>query len=71
MNGLAQLADSLTKRNDQKVILQLLSSGQRWRLIHDPKFVSGRRMKKQETLRKIREQEVMFVDAVAKMAEAC
>ena len=71
VNGLAQIADSLTKRNDRKVILQLLSSGQRWRLVYDPKFTSGRKMKKQEMLRKIREQETLFVEEVAKMAETC
>ena len=68
VNGLAQLADSLTKRNERKVILQLLMAHQRWRLIHDEKFTSGRKMKKQEMLKKIREQENIFVAAVAKMA---
>ena len=71
VNGLAQIGDSLTKRGDRKVILQLLSSGQRWRLIHDEKFTSGRKMKKAEMLRKIREQEALFVDAIGRMAESC
>ena len=71
VTGNAQVAGSLTKRNDGKVILQVLSSGQRWRLVYDPKFVPGRRMKKHERLRQIREQEALFVEEVAKMAEAC
>ena len=70
VTGNAQIAGSLTKRNDGKVLLQVLSSGQRWRLVHDRKFVSGRRMKKPEMLRQIREQEALFVEEVAKMAEA-
>ena len=67
-NGLAMIADSLTKRGDRKVILQLLSAGQRWRLVHDEKFTSGRKMKKQEMLRKIREQETLFIEAIGRMA---
>ena len=71
VNGGAQIADSLTKRNDRRVILQLLSSGQRWRLVHDPKFVSGRKLKKQEMLKLIREQQTLFVAEVAKLAREC
>eukprot|EP00438_Fugacium_kawagutii_P033053 Skav206312 [mRNA] locus=scaffold3460:26186:29314:+ [translate_table: standard] len=71
VNGLAQLGDSLTKRNDRRVILQLLSDGQRWRLIHDERFTSGRKMKKQEMLKLIREQQQMFVASVAQMAQQC
>ena len=70
VNGNAQLADPLTKRNERKTLLQLLMNHQRWRLVHDEKFVSGRKLKKQEMLKKIREQEALFVAAVAEMAEA-
>ena len=63
--------NGLTKKNERKVILQLLMGNQRWRLIHDEKFVSGRKMKKQEMWKKIREQEALFVSEVAKMANAC
>jgi len=71
VGGVAQLADCLTKKNERKVILQLLMGHQRWRLIHDEKFVSGRKMKKQEMLKKISEQEAHFVEEVARMANAC
>ena len=68
VNGMAQLADALTKSNARKVFLQLMSSGQRWRLVHDDKFVAGRKLKKKELLQKIRESEQLFVEAIAKMA---
>ena len=70
VNGLAQLADSLTKRGDRKAILQLLMSYQRWRLVHDEKFTAGRKVKKAEMLKAIREQEAMFIDAIGKLARA-
>ena len=71
VNGLAQLGDSLTKKNDRRAILQLLSDGQRWRLVHDEKFISGRKLKKQEMLKLMREQQTLFVASVAKMAQQC
>ena len=43
---------------------------QRWRLVHDENFVSGRTLKKQEMLKKIRPQEALFIAAVAEMAQA-
>ena len=46
VNGLSQLADSLTKANAKKTLLQFLSGKQFWRLVHDPKFESGRRVHK-------------------------
>ena len=38
VNGLAQLADCLTKSNEQKMFLQFLLQGQTWRLVHDDTF---------------------------------
>ena len=43
VNGLAQLAERLTKANVRKSILQFMSEGQRWSLIDDPKFVAGKK----------------------------
>ena len=46
VNGDVQLADPLTKANSRKVLLQFFPSGQRWRLIHDEEFISGKRLRK-------------------------
>eukprot|EP00435_Cladocopium_sp_Y103_P019899 s669_g4.t2 len=67
VNGHAMLADSLTKGNSRHVILQFLASGQRWRLIFDEKFVSGKRLRKQE-LERMAAEEQAFVAEVRKMA---
>ena len=67
VNGHAMLADSLTKGNSRHVILQFLASGQRWRLIFDEKFVSGKRLRKQE-LERMAAEEQMFLAEVRKMA---
>ena len=63
--GLAQLADSLTK-----AVLHFFSQQQRWRLVHDPKFESGRVHKKamEKKLRELQEQQVSFVAALKTMA---
>ena len=70
VNGLAQLADVLTKFGERKVFLQLLSRGQCWKLVHDDQFTAGRRIKKQELEKQIRETEDSFVRQVAAMAKA-
>eukprot|EP00438_Fugacium_kawagutii_P006161 Skav207449 [mRNA] locus=scaffold3545:28907:32044:+ [translate_table: standard] len=67
--GTAQLADSLTKSNSRKAILQMLCNGQRWKLIHDPDFVAGRKLKKQEMLKHLREQETVFFSKIAEWAK--
>eukprot|EP00438_Fugacium_kawagutii_P004153 Skav203992 [mRNA] locus=scaffold3297:153239:156406:+ [translate_table: standard] len=68
VNGNAQIADTLTKFNSRKALLQLLANGQRWKLIHDENFVSGRKLKKAELLKKLNEQQAFFVEEVRKMA---
>ena len=70
VNGLAQVADVLTNFGEWKVFLQLLSRGQCWKLIHDDQFTAGRRIKKQELERQIRETEDSFIRQVAAMAKA-
>ena len=47
VNAMAQLADALTKIR-AKVLLQWYSQRQFWRLIHDEKFVSGRKISTKE-----------------------
>ena len=69
VNGLAQIGDSLTKAGARKVILQFLSQRQHWRLIHDEKFESGRKVHKKEMERRLREMEQFFINEVKKAAE--
>ena len=68
VNGLAQLADSLTKTNSRKVMLQLMCTGQRWRLIDDPMFTAGKKLRKKELLDQIKEQEARFIAVIAEWA---
>ena len=60
VNGLSQLADPLTKSNSRKVLLHMMSMGQRWRLVHDEKFTAGKKIRKQEMLKRIRDMEDQF-----------
>ena len=48
VNGLAQLADAMTKASNRKILLHLFGQKQHWRLVHDEKFESGRRVHKKE-----------------------
>eukprot|EP00438_Fugacium_kawagutii_P000255 Skav212300 [mRNA] locus=scaffold732:645059:648265:- [translate_table: standard] len=70
VNGLAQLADALTKSNSRKVLLHMMSQGQRWRLVFDEKFTAGKKIRKQEMLKKMREAEAAFLSAVDMMCVA-
>ena len=69
VNGLAQLADSLTKANDRKVLLQMLSNQQKWRIVFDPKFVAGKK-KKKELLEELRKQHDGFINCMRRLAES-
>ena len=69
VNGTSQLGDSLTKADARKVILQFLSQRQYWRLVHDEKFESGRKVHKKEMEKKLREMEQFFIGEVKKAAE--
>ena len=68
VNGLAQLADSLTKADNRKTLLQFLAQKQHWRLIHDEKFTAGRKLHKRELERKMKEDEQYFVGQLKALA---
>ena len=70
VNGLAQLADALTKSNSRKILLQLFGNGQRWRLIFDPKFLAGKKVRKKELLEAIRKQQEVFICSIRDLALA-
>ena len=71
VNGLAQLADGMTKAGGQakKGMLQFLMQRQHWRLTHDPTFESGRRVRKREMEKKLKEMHELFADRVRELAE--
>lgn len=66
---LAQLADTLTKYNDRKALLQFLSQRQFWKLVRDETFTAGRKMHKKALERKLREDQEYLVAAVKDMAD--
>ena len=68
VNGLAQLADCLTKASERKVFLQFLARGQAWRLIHDESFTAGRKLRKKELEKALKEQEHIFLVALEDIA---
>ena len=70
VNGLAMLADCLTKISERKIFLQFLAEGQKWRIVHDPKFTAGKKLKKCELEKATRQMEQLFVDSVREMAQA-
>ena len=69
VNGLAQLADALTKNGAIKVLLQFYQQNQYWRLVHDEKFTAGRKIHKREMEKALREKEKQFVQYCKAMAE--
>ena len=69
VNGLAQLADALTKHGAMKVLLQFYQQKQYWRLVHDEKFTSGRKIHKREMLKKLKEHHDHFIYLVKKLAK--
>ena len=71
VNGDVQLADSLTKSNARRVLLQFLANGQRWKLVYDEKFTSGKKVRKQELEKRMAEDQEAFVMHVKKMASDC
>ena len=69
VHGGVQLGDSLTKWGSRKVLLQFFAGGQRWKLVHDPKFVAGRKVRKKELERLMRERQDQFFAAIKALAE--
>eukprot|EP00435_Cladocopium_sp_Y103_P047941 s1625_g14.t1 len=65
VNGLAQLADAMTKTGTRKILLQFFGQRQHWRLVHDNKFESGRRVHKKELEKRLKEMEENFVNFVS------
>ena len=69
VHGGVQLGDSLTKWGSRKVLLQFFAGGQRWKLVHDPKFEAGRKVRKKELERLMRERQDQFFAAIKALAE--
>ena len=67
-NGLAQLADCLTKPNQRKVFLKFLANGKRWSVVHDEKFIAGRKSRKRELEQATRGMQEFFVGTTKEMA---
>ena len=70
VNGLAQLADGLTKAENRKTFLSFFTKNQYWRLIHDESFTAGRKLHKKELERQLKAQQESFVNWVKSQAEA-
>ena len=66
VNGEAQLADCLTKDTiaSKKGLMSFLSSGQRWSVVFDPKFLAARKLRKAELQKALKEREVSFIAAL-------
>ena len=69
VNGLAQLADALTKIGAIKVMLQFYQQRQHWRLVHDEKFTSGRKVHKRMMLKELESHHANFLYLVKKPAQ--
>ena len=63
VNGVAQLADGLTKSNcsARKALLEFLSKGQRWSIVHNPSFTAGEKLGKTKLLKQLEAQQEAFV----------
>ena len=66
VNGLAMLTDCLTKANERKIFLQFLAAGQKWMLVHDERFVAGKKLRKRELEQAT--MELKFIGCVREMA---
>jgi hypothetical protein len=68
VNGLAKLADALTKIGAIKVLLQFYQQSQHWRLVRDEKFTSGRKIHKKMLLKELESHHVNFLNLVKNLA---
>ena len=66
---MAQLADAMTKTNNRKILLHFFGQQQRWRLVRDEKFESGRRVHKKELERRLKEMQNNFIAFIKELAE--
>ena len=63
VNGVAQLADGLTKSNPsaRKGLLEFLTKGQRWSIVYDPFFTAGKKLSKAKLQQMLKSQEEAFI----------
>lgn len=68
VTGLAMLADCLTNANERKVFLQFLAANQKRLLVHDERFVAGRKLRKREIESATKDMELKFIGCVRETA---
>ncbi|CAE6957766.1 RE1 [Symbiodinium sp. CCMP2592] len=66
--GTEMIADAMTKASARKILLQLMSQQQQWRLVYDPDFVAGRKLNKKEHERRANEMSAQFLQATQHFA---
>ena len=68
VNGLAMLADGLTKAGAKKDLLNFFVNRQRWSIVHDESFTAGKKLHKAALQRKLTERVECFLSALSSFA---
>ena len=68
VNGLAMLADGLTKAGNKKDLLNFFVNRQRWSIIHDESFTAGKKLHKVSLQKKLAENVECFLTALSAFA---
>ena len=69
VNGLAMLADGLTKAGCKKDLLSFFVNRQRWSIVHDESFTAGKKLHKASLQKKLAERVECFLVALSAFAE--
>ena len=68
VNGLAMLADGLTKAGNKKDLLNFFVNRQKWSIIHDESFTAGKKIHKAALQKKLAERTNLFVSRLHQFA---
>ena len=69
VNGLAMLADGLTKAGNKKDLLNFFVNRQRWSIVHDESFTAGKKLHKVSLQKKLSENVECFLTALSAFAK--
>ena len=68
VNGLAMLADAMTKAGAKKSFMHFLINGQKWSIVHDESFTAGKKIHKATLRKKLTAQQKFFVECLRKFS---
>ena len=68
VNGLAMLADTMTKAGAKKSFMHFLINGQKWSIVHDESFTAGRKIHKATLRKQLTARQDLYVECLRKFS---